>query len=69
MSDPIATLRAAAARYVEAKRKLEAKDHTGAELEALIGGYREAVGKLLAAAQPVGAVELEREAQAKDQAA
>lgn len=69
MSDPIVTLRAAAARYVEAKRQLEVRDHTGEELQALIGQYREAVSKLLAAAQPVGAVELDQEPQAEEQAA
>lgn len=67
MSDPIATLRANCARYVAAKRQLEATDHTGEELQALIGQYREAVSKLLAAAQPVGSAALdEPETQAQE---
>lgn len=69
MTDPIATLRAAAAQYVEAKRKLEARDHTGAELEVLIRDYKDAVGKLLAAAHPVGVAELDQQPHDQEQAA
>lgn len=58
MTDQQIELRRAAAGYVEAKRLLEERDHTGPELEKLIARYRDALAKLLSAAIPVGLAEL-----------
>lgn len=61
--------RQAAARWIEAKRRLEAKDHTGAELAKLVGEYRRAALAVLEASVPIGLAQLDEESQQQESAA